>query len=133
MWSSTMATRSWIMDIGLHHEGVNIGQFLDAVVIRIQPLAQDTQDQDLPLLHARAPRLRVSLALGTVVPLSRRNDLGEDREDPLADLRGHVDILQSAQDLRNVVTGFHIQFDGGNISLTELQLRIDNPAHGFLE
>ena len=110
-----------------------IGQFLDAVVVRIQPLTQGAQDQNLPLLHTRAAGVRVNLFLGAVFPLPCRSDFGEDREDPLADLRGHVDVLQATQDLRDVVAGFRVQLDGGDILLAELQLRIDDPAHDVLE
>jgi hypothetical protein len=42
---------------------VLIGQLLDAVVVRIQPQAQHAKYEDAPLLHSRATRASVGLAL----------------------------------------------------------------------
>jgi hypothetical protein len=41
--------------------------------------------------------------------------------------------LQPAQDVRDVVAGFGVQMNGGDILLAEFQLRIDDLAHGIFE
>jgi hypothetical protein len=41
--------------------------------------------------------------------------------------------LQPAQDLRDVVAGFGVQMNGGDVLFAELQLWIDDLAHGIFE
>ena len=104
---------------------VLVGQLVQPVVVGIEPQAQHAQHQDLPLLHAWAPGARIGLAIA-----SHRDDFFEDGEHPRPQVRGGVNVLQSAQQLRNVVAGLGVEHDGGDVLLAELQLRVDDLAHG---
>ena len=112
----------------LAQRAVLVGQLMDAVVVGVEPLAQHPQDQDLPLLHPGAPGIRGRLAFHAL-----RDHLFEDGEYRLAQRRGGVDVLQPAQDLRDIVAGFGVQMNGGDILFAELQLWIDDLAHGNFE
>ena len=81
---------------------VLISQLVNAVVVRIEPQAQDTQHQDLPLLHPGSSLLGIRLAFGPLAhPIG--DHFSENREHPLAQPAGGVDVLQPAQNLWNVV------------------------------
>jgi len=103
---------------------VLVGQLVQPAVIGVEPRPQHAQRQDLPLLHAGAPRVRIGLA---VAP--HRDDLFEDGEHPRPQVRDGVNVLQSAQQLRNVIAGLRVEHDGGDVLLAELQLRVDQLAH----
>jgi len=105
---------------------VLVGQLVQPVVVGVEPQTQYAQHQDLPLLHAWTPSVRIGLAVA-----SHRDDLFEDGEHPRPQLRGGVNVLQSAQQLRNVVAGLGVEHDGGDVLLAELQLGIDDLAHGI--
>ena len=77
----------------LAQRAVLIGQFLNAVVVGIQAQAQDSQNQDPPLLHSRTTRGRIGLALALD---AIRDDFLQDREDALTQRRLCVDVLQTA-------------------------------------
>jgi hypothetical protein len=78
------------------------------------------------LLHAGAAGVGADAALAVGI---RWKHLGQDREHLLAQLRGHVDVLQAPQDLRDVIAGFGIEPNRGDVLLTELQLGIDDLTH----
>ena len=107
---------------------VLVGQLVHAVVVGVEPQAQHAQHQDLPLLHAWAPGERIGLA---VAP--HRDDLLQNGEHPRPQVRGGVDVLQSAQQLRDVVAGLGVECDGADVLLAELQLGVDDLAHGSFE
>ena len=50
---------------------------------------------------------------------------------PLTQPRLGVDVLQSPQDLRNVVTRFRREVDRANVNAIKQHLRIDHVAHEF--
>jgi hypothetical protein len=66
----------------------------------------------------------------TLAVLSLRENLGEDGDDLLAELRRNVDVLQSRENTRNVVTGSDVELNGRDVLLAELQLGIDDLTHG---
>jgi len=105
-----------------------IRQFVDPIKVRIQSKPQYAKDQDAPLLHSRTPiaGIRFTFALYTV-----RNDFLQYGEDPLTQTRLGVDVLQSPQDLRNVVTRFHRQVDRADVHAIQQHLGIDHIAHRF--
>ena len=104
---------------------VLIGQFMDPVIIDVEPQAQRAQHQDLPLLHAGTPGVRIGLAMDAL-----GDDLRQNGEHPLAHLRRGVDVLQAPQQLRDIVPRFGVESDGGDVLLAELQLGVDDLAHG---
>jgi hypothetical protein len=106
--------------------GVLVGQLENPIVVGIEPQAQHAEHQDRPLRQTGSAGLGARLA---VLAAARRAHLGEDREHGFAQLREGVDVLQSAQQLRDVVARAQIQRDGGDILFAELQLRIDDGAH----
>ena len=67
---------------------VLVGQLVQPVVVGVEPQTQHAQHQDLPLLHAGAPRVRIGFA---VAP--HRDDFLEDGKYPRPQLRGGVDVL----------------------------------------
>jgi hypothetical protein len=72
--------------------GVLVGQLVNAVVVGIQPQAQHTQHQDLPLLHPGSPLVGIGLARDPFAhPLGEH--LRENGEHPLAQLTGGVEVL----------------------------------------
>ena len=88
-----------------------VGQFLDAVIIGVEPQAQHPQHQDLPLRHAGATGVDAD-------GLARRvqgDDLAEHREHRLADLGLRINVLQATQQARNVVARAGVQLHGGNV------------------
>jgi len=107
---------------------VLVGQLVNPVDVGVQSQTQGAEHQDLPLLHAGAARARVRRTI-FAIDGARGDDLGEDREHTLTQLAADVDVLQTAQDLGNVVTRFGIKLDGGNILFTELHLRVDDSTH----
>lgn len=112
------------------HCAMLIGQFLDAFVVGIEPQTQRPEYQHLPLRHARTPGLGADDS-GAVA--AQRDDLSEDREDPLAQLGRDVDGLESAQQAREVIARPTIDLDRADVLLAELQLGRDDPAHGARE
>ena len=76
--------------------------------------------------HAGPPGVRADLAL-------RRGPFGEyvfeDGEDALAQFGVEVEVLQPAQNLRDVVAGLGVEDDGGDVDLAERQLGFDDFAH----
>ena len=105
---------------------VLVGELMDAVVVGVEPQTQDPQHQDLPLLHAGAPGVRIGLAMDP-----GGDDLREDGEHPRAQRRGGVDVLQPPQQLRDVVARLGVELNGADVHLAELQLGIDDLAHGI--
>jgi hypothetical protein len=119
----------------LPDNGVVIGQVMYPVVVRAQPQSQDAQYEDLPLLHAGTPpirtRLFAPLFFGQPFTLTVGNDLLHDCEDPLTQVGQGVDILQPQQKRGDVIPGFGIDPNVGNIDLTESHLGILDKAHTF--
>ena len=78
-----------------------IRQFVDPIKVRIQSKPQYAKDQDAPLLHPRATAagIRFAFTLNTI-----RKNFSQYGEDPIAKPRLGVNVLQSPQKLRNVVT-----------------------------
>jgi hypothetical protein len=111
----------------LAHGAVLVGQLGEAIVVGVQPQAQGAEHQDLPLRHAGAPALGAydARAVG-----AHRQDLGEDGEDLLAQYRRGVDVLQPAQQARDVIARARINGDRADVLFTALQLRLDDLAHG---
>ena len=111
----------------LTQRAVLIDQVVDAVVVGIQAQPHDTEHEDPPLLHPRSTRARIGLALACG---ALRYDSPQDGEDTLTQIRQRIDVLQPAQQLRNVVPRFRVQTDCANVYFVEHQLRIDHIAHG---
>ena len=107
---------------------VLICQFVNPVEVRIQAQSQHAQHQDAPLLHSRATRVGVGLALTLD---SIRKDFLKDGEDSLTQRRLCVDVLQPAQELWNIVTRSRTQVDRTNVHAIKQHLGIDYIAHGF--
>lgn len=95
---------------------VLIRQFVDPIEVGIQAQAQHAEHQDSPLLHPRATRIGVGLAFAH---RAIRHDPFEYLEDPIPKRRLRVDVLQSAQDLRNVVARSRVQPDRANVHAVE--------------
>ena len=78
--------------------------------------------------HAGPPGVRADLAL-------RRGPFGErlfkKGEDTPAHFGIEVEVLQSTQNLWDVVAGFGVEDDGGDVDLAERQLGFDDFAHGI--
>ncbi len=110
----------------LTQRAVLIDQVVDAVVVGIQAQPHDTDHEDPPLLHPRSTRARIGLALARG---ALRYDFAQDGEDTLTQIRHRIDVLQPAQQLRNVVPRFRVQTDCANVHFVEHQLRIDHIAH----
>ena len=104
---------------------VLVGQLQNAIIVGIQPQAQRTEHQDLPLLHAGPAGVGAGLAIR---PLGEH--FGEDGEDLLAQFRHGVDVLQPTQNARYVISRLGIELDGRDVLLAELQLWIDDLTHG---
>jgi hypothetical protein len=83
---------------------VLVGQLMHTIIVGVESQAQHAQHQDLPLLHARAPGVRIGLAIHP-----HRDDFLQDGEHSRAHLRGGVDVLESAQQLRDVVPGLGVE------------------------
>ena len=90
--------------------GVLVGQFLDAVVVGIQPQPQHPEHEDAPLCHARAPGVRAGLAFRTHPPGQQPF---KDGKHALAQVRVGVEVLQPPQQLRDVVAGLGVELDVG--------------------
>jgi len=60
---------------------------------------------------------------------ARRDDLGEEGKHVLTQLQRGVDVLQTPQDLWNVVARFRVELDGRDALRTERLLRIDDLTH----
>ena len=110
----------------LTQRAVLIGEFLDTVVVGIQAQPHDPKHEDSPLLHPRPTRTRIGLASACH---ALRYDFLQDGKDPLTQFRLGIDVLQAAQELRNVVTRFGVQIDCANVNTVEHQLGIDYVAH----
>lgn len=108
--------------------GVLVGQLVEAVVIGVEAQTQHPEHEDRPLRHAGPPRVRAGLALR---PHPFGAHLFEDGEDALAQFGVEVEVLQPAQDLRDIVAGLGVEDDGGDVGLAERQLGIDDLAHGI--
>ncbi len=68
---------------------VLIGQFLEPVVVGIEPQTDHAQYQDLPLLHARSPQ-----GMARLFPVDMTgNDILQYRKDLLSEPRGLIDVL----------------------------------------
>ena len=104
---------------------VFVGQFMHPVVVGIEPQPDHPQYQDLPLRHAGAPGLGIGLAVDP-----DGEDLFQNGAHPGAQIRSGVDVLQPAQQLRDVVAGLGVEEDGTDVLLAELQLGVDDLTHG---
>ncbi len=103
-----------------------VGQFLDPIVISIQPQTQGAEYQDAPLGHARSAGVRADRA-GVIDPFGQ--NLRKDGEHPLAHRRLAINELQAAQEARDIVTRLAVEFDGGDVLFAELELGVDDLAH----
>ena len=110
----------------LPQSAVLICQLVDAVVVGVQAQSQYAEDKDSPLLHPRATRASIGLA---AILYAGRNDFPQYRKDSLAQRWFGVDVLQSTQNLRNVVTRFRVQMNRANVDTVKHQLWIDYVAH----
>jgi len=86
----------------LAHEGVVVGDVVEAVVVAVEAEPDDAEDEDLPEVHAGA-------AGGFFVG---RLDALEDGENFSADFGGRENPLQSGEDGREFVASF-----GGDFNL----------------
>src|SRR5512137_319111 len=107
---------------------VLVGQVVDAVVIGIQAQPQHAQHQDVPLRHARPAGVRAGLARPVRLV---GEDLFEDGEHALAQLWRGVEMLQTPQQLVDVVTGFRVKDEVGDVGQSKLGLWVVNDAHGW--
>ena len=76
----------------LAHRVMLIGQFVDAIIVRIQAQAQSPQDQDSPLLHPRSALFGTGQTILSRT-CSRWNHPFQNFEHGGADFRGNVDIF----------------------------------------
>ena len=97
----------------LTDEGVEVGGVVEAVVVAIQGEADDSEDEDLPKVHAGATGGFVGGVEGT-----------EDFEDVAVDLGGGEDPLQGGEGGRKFVARFGGDFDlfDGDGSESELDV-----------
>jgi hypothetical protein len=111
----------------LAHAAMFVGQLPDPVVVGIESPTQHAEHQHLPLRHAGAPGRD---AHRPIAVLAHRQHLGEDGEHLLAQRVLGVDVLQTAQQPRDVVARSDIEFDRADVHFAELQLGVDDLAHG---
>lgn len=107
---------------------VLIGQFMNAVKVSIQAKTQNTEHQNPPLLHSWAARVGISLAF-TVDTI--RHYFAQYGEDSRSQCGLGVDVLQPAQNMRNVVSRFGVQMDRANVHAIKRHLGVEHIAHGF--
>lgn len=106
--------------------GVLVRQLLDTVVVGVQTEPQNPENQNPPLLHSRAARVRIGFALAVH---TLRPDIPQDREDTLTQLGLGIDVLQPAKKLGNVVARFGVQIDRADVDAVQKHLWIDDLAH----
>jgi len=99
----------------LAHKGVVVGDVVEAIVVAVQGEADDTEDEDLPEVHARA-------AGGFFV---RGLDAFKDGEDFAVHFRGGEDPLKSGEDRRKFVASFGRNFDFFDRDGTEGELNVE--------
>jgi hypothetical protein len=85
----------------LPQSAVLIGKFVDAVVVSVQAQAQNSEHENAPLIHPRSAGagIGLTLSLHTI-----RQHFAQYREHALPKDGLGVDVLQPAQNLRNVVS-----------------------------
>ena len=103
-----------------------IGQLADAVEVGIEPEAQGSKDQDLPLRHTGAVGQRADRPF---VMRTLRQHFGENLKDPVTHVGHGVDILQTAQQSRDIVTRRGVDFNISDVLFAELQLQVNNLTH----
>ena len=106
---------------------VLVGQVVEAVVVGVQAQPQHAQHQDVPLRHARPAGVRAGLA--RPVRLAGK-DFCEDGKHALAQIRRGVEVLQTPQQLVDVVAGFRVEDEVGDAGQSKLALRVADDAHG---
>ena len=112
----------------LAQRAVLIGQFLNAVVVRIQAKAQHTEHENAPLLHSGASHAHIDLAFACCTVRKNFPQYGEDSP---TQRRIGIDVLQPPQDLRDIVTRLRVQVDRADVRAVEQHLGVDYVAHGF--
>jgi hypothetical protein len=85
----------------LAHEGVGVGDIVEAVVVAVEADPDSTEDEDLPKVHAGAASGFFGGGL----------DGFEDGKDFPVDFGGGEDPLQSSEDGRELIAGFDGDFD----------------------
>ena len=100
---------------------VVVEQLMQAVVVDIEVQADDAAHQNAPQGHAGA-------AIGFIDAWG--NALVEQVKDCSAQVRLHVEVLQAAQDFGDVVAGFWIESDLGDIDFADGHLLALYDAHG---
>ena len=100
---------------------VVVDQLMQAVVVDIEVQADDAAHQNTPQGHAGA-------AIGFID--ARGNALVEQVKDCSAQVRLHVEVLQAAQEFGDVVAGFWIEGDLGDIDFADGHLLALYDAHG---
>ena len=103
-----------------------IGQLLNPIIVSIQTQAHDPEDQNAPLLHSRSPLIGIGLAVALG---AHRNDFAQDGENASTQLLIGVDVLQSPQYLRNIVTRFRVEINRPDVHSIEQILRVNHLAH----
>ena len=102
---------------------VLIDEFLQAVVVDIQIEPDDTADQNRPEGHAGT----------TVVFVDLGCDLaGQQCKHGGAQRGVGVEVLQTAQNLRDVVAGAGIEDDPGDVYFADAHLLVLDDAHGLI-
>ena len=101
---------------------VLVDQFMQTVVVAVQIQPHNTADQNRPQRHAGAA---IGLADGG------GDVLLQQREDAGAQCDIHVQVLQAAQYLGNVITAFKVKDHLGDAGLADGHLLILDYAHGL--
>ena len=99
---------------------VMVRQFMQTVKVAAQALLQDSQHQDLPQVHSRAPDRAVGL---------RQDMLVQQRIQLLAQRLVTPDVLKPLQHRGNIVPRLRVDPDLVDGHLTELELRPVNFSH----
>jgi len=88
----------------LAHQGVEVRDVVETVVVAIESEPHDSKDEDLPKVHAGATG-------GFFDLFAPRLDAFEDREDFAIDFGGVENPLEPCEDGRKFVAGFGGDFD----------------------
>lgn len=102
---------------------VVVDHLVNPVVIPVEVQAQNAQHKNFPKLHTRTACALVHIIWDQ--PL-------QNGKNPFAQLGRDVNVLESLEQLGDVVSGFIVQSDLGDWNLSQLKLGVDCLSHGGL-
>ena len=117
-WSDDLVKNMLVLTQG----AVLVGQLSEPVVIAIQTLLENRQHQDAPKLHARTSGILART--GIDLSLEQCKHFGSNRWT-------HINMLQTAQQCRNVVARFRIDDDVTDKSAAQFNLCGFDFSHGI--